>query len=415
MSVQACVKSELELFEPPLIQMSMTRSVFVDIYPLTSLDGSGPIEFHLMGTQDEYLDLNDSMLYIKMKVLKSDGTDLAVNADAVPANLTLDALFSDVSLTLNDTLIEGGHHLYPFKSILTSVLQFNGEVKKTQLAYAGFGTDTERKDMIKQSRWFELSGPLNLDMFQQSRYILPGVNLRVKFSRSKLDFVFTNAGTKGQLKTVFEKVFLHVRKVKVNPAVLEGHEYGLKTQNAIYPIQQSEMTTFTIPTGSSYHMQDNLFHGQVPKLVIIGMLTNSSFNGDAAESPMQFKHFSLTQLSLQRDGENVPYTQPLQVDFDNKLNAQAYMRMIQNLEMFNSNISNGITPSEYLKSYPLFVFNLTPDLSASGMCGQPYQTAGMRLDMKFGVALAQSINVIVMAIYDGRIEITKNRQVLKLQ
>ena len=89
------------------------------------------------------------------------------------------------------------------------------------------------------------------------------------------------------------------------------------------------------------------------------------------------------------------------------------MNMIQGLEMYNSNASNGITLEKFADGSTLFVFNLTPDLSAGGSCGQPYQTGNLRLEMKFANALPEGINVIIMAIRDGRVEITKHRQVLK--
>ena len=66
-----------------------------------------------------------------------------------------------------------------------------------------------------------------------------------------------------------------------------------------------------------------------------------------------------------------------------------------------------------MKGEILVVFNLTPDLSAGGSCGQPYQTSNLRLEMKFSAPLPKGINVIIMAIRDGRLEITKQRQVLK--
>jgi len=235
---QACLKTELSLFDPPLTQVTMERAVWVDVYPLTSLDGNGPIEFSFMGTQDEYLDLNDTVLYVKMKVTKKDGTVLGATAHATPANLTLAALFSDISLTLNDTVIEGGHFLHPYKAIMSSLLQFDESMKSTQLLLAGYhDTDATRKTWIAASAVHEFMGPLHLDMFAQSKYLLPGINVRIKMTRSKEDFVIMNNAVKGDVKIVLEKACLYVRRVKVNPIVLTAHEDGLeKVGNAIYLI-----------------------------------------------------------------------------------------------------------------------------------------------------------------------------------
>jgi hypothetical protein len=121
----------------------------------------------------------------------------------------------------------------------------------------------------------------------------------------------------------------------------------------------------------------------------------------------------VNHVSLYRDGECVPHSQPLQPDFDKELVIQSYMAMIQGLEMFHVNQSNGISFAEYISDLPLFVFNLTPDLSSSGACGQPYQTGNLRMELKFAKSLPQAINVILFAIRDGKIEICKDRKVLK--
>jgi len=410
---QPCVKSELCLFDPPMAQVSMEKATTIDVYPATTLDG-GPIEFLISATQDDYYDLNDTMLYLKLKIVNSDGTNLDAAAKPYTANLTLCSLFSDVSLHVNDVLVEGGHFLYPYKSYLSTVLQFEDAVKDTQMGASGYKMETsEREKWYVGSKSIEFMGPLHLDLFQQSKYMLPGVALRVKLCPSKADFVIINGGKKGAMVVKFESAILKVRKVKVAPSVSLGHEMGLNRHNAIYPIQQSEMLTYTIAQGSMNHSQDNLFRGQLPKLLVMGMVKNDAFVGNAKDDPTKFIHASVNHVSLYRDGECVPHSQPLQPDFDKELVIQSYMAMIQGLEMFHVNQSNGISFADYISDLPLFVFNLTPDLSASGACGQPYQTGNLRMELKFAKSLPQAINVILFAIRDGKIEICKDRKVLK--
>jgi hypothetical protein len=397
------------------MQVTMERAAWVDVHPVASLEGSGPVEFNIVGTQDEYLDLNDTALYVKVKVVKNDGTVMEATMKPYPTDLTLAALFSDVCLTLNDTVVEGGHYLYPYKAMMSCLLQFDGGMKKTQLEAAGYNPDTnERTAWFVGSKSKEFVGPLYLDVFSQSKYLLPGVNVRVKLTRSKNDFVLINSGSK-TIKLVLEQAILYVRKVKVAPSVLVAHEHGLTTVgNAIYPLQQTEMLSYTVAQGTKNHMQDNLLRGQLPKLLIVGLVSNDAFNGNMKKDPLLFDHNNLNYVALYRDGESVPYTQPLQPDFDNGLVARSYLSMIQSLEMFNTNLSNGITLKDFTSGgRTLFVFNLTPDLSASGSCGQPYQTANLRLELKFSKSLAEAINVVILAIRDGRLEITKQRQVLK--
>ena len=77
---QSCegVKSELDLFAVPPTQTSIDDGRWVEHQPLTSLDSGGPIEFMLPGTGDAYLDLANTYLLIRAKVVRGDGTDLAL-------------------------------------------------------------------------------------------------------------------------------------------------------------------------------------------------------------------------------------------------------------------------------------------------------------------------------------------------
>ena len=57
--------------------------------------------------------------------------------------------------------------------------------------------------------------------------------------------------------------------------------------------------------------QENLFLGQLPKRVVIGLVNNIAFSGNEAENPFNFKHFDIDFLALYVDGLQVP-SNPLQ-------------------------------------------------------------------------------------------------------
>ena len=70
-----CTKSELALFDPRPVQTVMRSAQWVDIYPLNNVSqGTTPIEFNISSSHDEYLDLNDSMLVLRCKVVKTDNS-----------------------------------------------------------------------------------------------------------------------------------------------------------------------------------------------------------------------------------------------------------------------------------------------------------------------------------------------------
>ena len=137
-TVCECGKSELGLFDPRPVQTSMERAAYVDVHPLTNPSGGGPIEFFIPSSSDEYIDLNDSLLYVRGKVHKEDGTNLTSGALVAFSNLPLASLFSDVSVVINDRQIEGGNHMYPYKTYMSYLLRFNKDAVDTHVRGTGF-------------------------------------------------------------------------------------------------------------------------------------------------------------------------------------------------------------------------------------------------------------------------------------
>ena len=71
-----CSSSSLDLFLLPPTQTSFQKGKTIDYHPITSLSDGGPIKFKVSGSGKEFLDLARSYLYLKVKVSKTDGTNL---------------------------------------------------------------------------------------------------------------------------------------------------------------------------------------------------------------------------------------------------------------------------------------------------------------------------------------------------
>ena len=132
---QSCegVNSELDLFAVPPTQTSIEEGRWVEHQPLTCLDSGGPIEFVVPGTGDAYLDLANTYLLIRAKVVRGVGTDLAADTPMAPVNNWLHSLFSQVDVYLNDTLVTPSSNTYPFRAYVDTVLSYGDEAKNTQL------------------------------------------------------------------------------------------------------------------------------------------------------------------------------------------------------------------------------------------------------------------------------------------
>ena len=89
---------------------------------------------------------------------------------------------------------------------------------------------------------YQMCGSLQLDFFDQPKYLIPGVNVRLVLSRNSPNFCVSNS--KISPTVIISQAKLHIRRVRVEPSVLIGHQIGLNTQNAIYPYRRSKLISY---------------------------------------------------------------------------------------------------------------------------------------------------------------------------
>ena len=127
------MNSELVLFAIPPPQTSIEEGGWIEHQPLTSLDSGCPIEFILPGNGDAYLDLANTYLLVRAKIVNGNGTDIVADTQVVPVNNWLHSVFSQVDVYLNDTLVTPSSNTYPFRPYVETLLSYGAEAKKTQL------------------------------------------------------------------------------------------------------------------------------------------------------------------------------------------------------------------------------------------------------------------------------------------
>ena len=111
--------------------------------PLATIQPGLAIEFTVKGANDLYLDLNNSRLHVVAKITKADGTNIDANT-AAPINLTLHSMFREIGLEFNGRNVGDTSQLYPYRSVLESLLNICKEVQETRLLSEGWTKDTSR-------------------------------------------------------------------------------------------------------------------------------------------------------------------------------------------------------------------------------------------------------------------------------
>ena len=126
--------SALCLFDEPSIQTDIKRNFNTQHYPKTNITPGAPIEFEISKTPNEYINLANTRLNLKIKIVKTDGTAWDAAKDSVAfENLPIASLFEDVFLYLNGTQIQGGQHMYPYNAYLSTLINYHPSAKNTHL------------------------------------------------------------------------------------------------------------------------------------------------------------------------------------------------------------------------------------------------------------------------------------------
>ncbi|XP_062835853.1 uncharacterized protein F54H12.2-like [Anolis carolinensis] len=424
---EECTKSELDLFHIGATQTSIERSLYIEVPPLTALTEAAPLDFFIAGNGEDYMDLNNTLLYLTCKVVNEDGTNLPNDAAVGLVNYPIASIFSQLDVTLGDRLISQSNNCYPYRAYIESVLNYCEDTLATQFTAGLFYKDDagehesteldgENDGFIKRatlgagSRKIDLMGHLHADLFFQEKLLLNGVDVKIKLTRNKNAFCLMSNDANKRYKLHILSASLFVKKVKLTPGVRLGHAEALLTSNAKYPVDRVSMKVFSIPVGSRVSNQENLFLGQLPKQVVIGLVDNDSFSGAYNKNPFNFKHYDINFAALYLDGEQYPM-KPFQPNFEEDNCVREYMSLVQTAGKHMKDSALLINREEYAKGYTLFAFDLTPDQE----CADHYsliKTGNLRAELRFAKPLPTTVNMLVYGVFDNVIEINHRRNVL---
>ena len=425
-----CGKSELELFTLPPTNVSMESGEFVQHFPISTLTDHSPIEFNIPASPDSYTDIGRTKLYLKAKVVKADGSAIADTAKVVPCNLLLHSLFSQVDVTLNDRVVTPALNTYPYKAYLETLLSHGLESKKSWLSCELWTPDNDhpgaidptdnddssrgmkdRYKVIKSSRVFELMGRPHVDIFQQDRYLLNGVNMNVKFIRSPTLFHLIGALAKDCKVHIMEAKLL-IRRVKINPTLTIDHARTLDSGvTAKYPLRRGVVTTFSIPQGTQSYVKENIKSNHMPRRAFVAFVPNVAYNGSGAHNPFNFKHYNMSHLQIHVGNQSFP-AQPYSPDFEHDRYMPLYNDLLQATGHLNSEQGFGVDYDHYKKAGNIVAgFDFTPDL-CEGAHLDPPRFSSMRLEVKFGAALNEAVSCILYMEYDNLVEADVSRNFL---
>ena len=219
---------------------------------------------------------------------------------------------------------------------------------------------------------------------------------------------FNLISTKDVYKTEIVRAILYVKKCKVKPEVCLALASVHKKNIIYFPKKRVDCKVFTIPSGCLSAFNEGIISGQLPNKMVDGCVRNSAYTGVYNENPFNYDHFNLSNMAVHNDGqsETVPFLDP---DFTNSLYLRCLHSMFGDARKVNMDKALDISRTMYNKGYTLYGFNLA---TGHDQVFEVSKRGSVSIDLKFDVALAHTINVIVYAEYENVIQIDSAHNVL---
>ena len=121
-----------------------------------------------------------------------------------------------------------------------------------------------------------------------------GVTMKVRMTRSKDSFVLmAKSDVTESFKVNILSAKLYVSKLEITPSLCLAHECILQQKTAKYPITRVECKVIHLTQEQKSFTHDNLFLGQLPKRIVLGLVDNRALNGDISLNPYNFQHCNL--------------------------------------------------------------------------------------------------------------------------
>ena len=242
--------SDVALFQKPLVEEGIEYFQFVEYRPSSTLSEGSSFEFHIPGLGALYTDWSTSRLVLKVKMVQADRSPPPSPNTGAPVNLTLQSLFrqADVLVSEKNMTSEVGIN-YPYKAIMDIILFFGMDVKESELQAEMYFKDMAQMNavppgnnngLMSRAEFFatgaevQMTGPLKIDLSQQSRLLLNEVPVIIKMFPANNNFAtMSPSGT--PYKMIIPEASLKVRHAKMNPKIILAHNEALNHGKACIP------------------------------------------------------------------------------------------------------------------------------------------------------------------------------------
>ena len=418
-------ESNLALFTPKPTATGIEKIQYVEYRPVTQVTQGSPIEFNIPGSGMDYLDLKKTRLHVKARILRPDGNPVTEQDQTSFINLPLATMFRQCDCAIQQIVITPSISTnYPYKAMIDALINNAEDSKETQLQSQLYFKDTagymdsvdpvnganyglvERYSWTRKGTSVDLEGPLYIDIMQQERLLLNGMQVNIVLYPAANNFCLMSDGN--AYKVDITDIFLKVCTVSVNPGVIIGHNLGLQSSPALYPFDRSDMKVYSVPSGLFNVSVEDPFLGQLPTRLVVALVASEAFNGSYTRNPFNFANMGVGYMAFYVDSESRPGV-ALRPNFNNRNYVGEYLTLFTGTGKYGHDVGNYITRSDYSEGYAIYIFDLSTtheddvvNLSRRGHT---------RLSIQFSEALPEPVSVIMYATFPSTMQVSLERNI----
>ena len=156
-----------------------------------------------------------------------------------------------------------------------------------------------------------------------------------------------------------------------------------------------------------------MFCDVIPQIIVVGIVDNDAFNGAFRKNPFSFQNYKMTLYGLLKNNE--PHTkQTLSNQFSDRGRWRIHYSFSVHLNRYCKWLLrswNAISREDFPNGYTLVSFDTSADFCPKAYF-DPVDKGGLKLELQFGSALTQAVNIIVYAEFGTLIEINGSRDVI---
>lgn len=438
----------LDLFDVPPTDLSLTASRFVPINPFTT--GVHPIDFQI-DPQEDFIDLSNSYFELDLRLKLDNNTDILAATQVSLCNNIAHAIFKQINVRLNGTLISPQTDTYHHKSFIDTVLNndrddgetilkpegwFNGLAIRDQSDHAltvnqlnvghedngGLPAD-EQAWVLSRAKFLDgnrviLRFKPYLEVFNLSKLLVPGVQIQIQMYLNSHEIWSQTHGGARHIRDITAddlKVTLFLCQKKVEPSVYRSLMTQLTgSKKVTYPVVRSEIRTYNHANDSQVFEAHNIFHNQLPNRVVVALLNQTAFNGSVTKYPFSYKTFNITSIKQLVRGEEYPY-RTLELNHDNSSkDLRGYHRFLEATECLTKRKGNMVRAEDWGrgKNCTLFVFDNTANGLSSSHVLNPVQTGETSIVIRFGQNPGVNLTVLIYGEFENLLEINSNKTVI---